>query len=112
MGVIFWYTAPMNTPNTTLDDLKSSPLSVDQLRKQLRIPDAIADINDVAGILRSDWDNLSKNQIEACRLRFDIARTKLAKVMPDIKAVEHSAGGDMSKVQFVINMGQDGTKTL
>jgi hypothetical protein len=101
----------MNTPIATLEDLKAGPLSVDQLRKQLRVNDAITDINDVATILRDDWESLSKNQIEACRLRVDIARIKLAKVMPDIKAIEHTAGGDTSKVQFVINMGQDGVKT-
>lgn len=102
----------MNTQITSVDDLKAAPLSVDQLRKQLRVNDAISDMNDVAQILRFDWQDLSKNQIEACRLRVDIARIKLAKVMPDIKAIEHTAGGDTSKVQFVINLGPDGAKTL
>lgn len=102
----------MNTQITSVDDLKAAPLSVDQLRKQLRVPDAISDMNDVAEILRFDWRDMSKNQIEACRLRVDIARIKLAKVMPDIKAIEHTAGGDTGKVQFVINMGQDGVKTI
>lgn len=100
------------TPIATIDDLKSEVLSVDALRKQLRVNDAIADLNDVAQILRYDWENLSKNQIEANRLRVDIARIKLGKVLPDMKAMEHTTGGDTSKVQFILNLGDDGKKTL
>jgi hypothetical protein len=102
----------IDTPIVTLESLQSGAINLDQMRSQLRINDAISDLNDVANILRYDWETLSKNQIEAQRLRVDVARIKLAKAMPDMKAIEHSVGDPTSKVQFVINLGDDGTKKL
>lgn len=101
-------TQPSNV--ISIDSLRQDAMSLDMLRPQLKIQEALQDLNEVAEIVRNDWEILNKNQIEANRLRVDIARIKLAKVIPDIKAIEHSAGDKSSRVQFVINLGEEQVK--
>lgn len=76
----------------------------DALRRHLDVESAVRDLNEVGRLLYSQWATLNKNQIDANRLRVEIAKVKLAKALPDLKAMEHSAGDSADKVQFVINL--------
>lgn len=104
----------MTTVQTPISvkELKAADVDVASLRRQMRPDDAVYDINDVAMIVRENWEHMSKNQIEACRLRVDIARLRLSKFIPDLKAVDHTVGGDTSKVQFVINLTDETAKII
>lgn len=103
----------MNTENVIpIADLVKvdQTIPLDLLRSNLRVHEAVNDLIDIANQLRTDWEFMSKNQIEAQRLRADIARLRIAKFVPDLKAVEHSVGDAQSRVQFVINLGDDQVK--
>lgn len=103
----------------TAMDTKSQPLTVSELadkltsteilRRDLRVEEAIRDLNDVGALLRAQWQTMTRNQIDASKLRVELARIKLAKALPDLKSMEHSTGvGENDKVQFIINL--DGGK--
>ena len=91
----------------TLSQLKETYADTDLLRKGMRVDEAIKDLTEVSHILRSQWSDLNKNQVDAFRLRVEISRIRLAKFLPDIKATEHNVTTDNSKVRFVIDLGRD-----
>lgn len=77
--------------------------TVEQLRTRLRPFDSIDLINEVQNTLKAEWRSLSKNQIEALSLQVNIQFRKLTKVLPELKATDHTISGGNSKVTFVIN---------
>lgn len=85
---------------------KASTTSVDLLRDRLRPADAITAIREIEGILLDEWRGLTRNQIDALKLRTDIQFRKLSKVLPDLKAMDHNVGDTASKVTFVLNLGE------
>ena len=79
-------------------------LSLEDFKKRVRTADCIDEIFAISTILEERGDDLRKNQIDALRLRFDIHKSMLNKLIPDLKAVDHSSGELASKVNFVINL--------
>jgi len=89
----------------TVSELAVKLTSTEALRKDLRVEEAVRDLNDVGLLLRSQWQTMTRNQIDANKLRVELARIKLAKALPDLKSMEHSTGsGENDKVQFIINL--------
>ncbi len=87
-----------------LNDIDKKQFTLEQLRERMRPFDALDIINEVQDIVRDQWEVLGKNQIDALKLQVDIQFRKLTKVLPDLKAMDHSVGESASKVNFVINL--------
>lgn len=78
--------------------------SIDAIRERLRPHDCVDIINEIESTLRDEWSNLGKNQVDGLKLLADIEFRKLAKILPDLKAMDHGIGETASKVNFVINL--------
>jgi hypothetical protein len=78
--------------------------NTDILRKRVRPLDVFDEIDEVGDILAREWEALTKNQIDALKLRVDILFRKLAKVLPDLKLMEHDVGDTAGKVTFIMNL--------
>jgi hypothetical protein len=87
-----------------LSDIDKKQFTLEQLRERMRPFDALDIINEVQDIVRDQWEVLGKNQIDALKLQVDIQCRKLSKVLPDLKAMDHSVGESASKVNFIINL--------
>lgn len=94
----------------TLDDTDPKQLTIEQLRERLRPSDALDVLQEVQDTLADQWENLSKNQIDALKLQADIQFKLLSKIIPDVKSMDHNIGDGSSKVNFIINL--DGGATL
>lgn len=94
----------MESNATPVSQIDRKAFSVDQLRERLRPFDAVDIINEVQDTLREEWRGLGKNQIDALKLQVEIQFRKLAKVLPELKAMDHTIGEGSSKVNFVIHM--------
>ena len=62
------------------------------LREKLNAEGAIEDIALVDKTVRDNWKTVEPAQVGALKLLADNAWRKLAKVLPDVKAVEHDVG--------------------
>lgn len=87
-----------------ITEIDRKQYAVDQLRDRLRPFDAVDTINEIQIIIKDEWRMLGKNQIDALKLQSDIQFRKLSKLLPDLKAMDHSVGDTASKVNFIINM--------
>jgi len=95
----------MTTKNTLqISDIDKKKFNLEQLRERLRPFDALDIINEVQGIVQDQWEQLSKNQIDALKLQTDIQFRKLSKIIPDVKAMDHGVGDTASKVNFILNL--------
>ena len=95
----------MELPKVTpIAELDRKAYAVDQLRDRLRPFDAVDTINEIQTIIRDEWRTMGKNQVDALKLQSDIQFRKLSKILPDLKAMDHSVGETASKVNFIINM--------
>lgn len=68
------------------------------LRDKLKAEKAIDDLDLVNETVRTLWNDLSAPQVGALKLLADNAWRKLAKVLPDLKAVEHDIGENAEKL--------------
>lgn len=68
------------------------------LRDKLKAERAIDDLDMVNDTVRTKWGELSAPQVGALKLLADNAWRKLAKVLPDVKAVEHDVGENTEKL--------------
>ena len=84
-------------------DDNAKVLTLEDFKKRVRAADCLDEMFEVATILQDRGDDLRKNQIDALRLRFDIQKTLLNKLVPDLKAIDHTSGELASKVSFVMN---------
>ena len=96
----------MTTSNELILPAKDRGLmTLDDLRARVRPTDCLDEIHNVDVILKDQWQDLRKNQIDALRLRKDIQFSLLNKLFPDLKAVDSGGNEPKSKVQFVFNLG-------
>jgi hypothetical protein len=95
-----------------LSDSEPKKFSIEQFRERLRPQDALDILEEVQNTVRDQWEVLSKNQIDALKLQSDIQFRKLAKIIPDIKAMDHNIGETASKVNFILNLNTDGGEKL
>lgn len=63
------------------------------LREELKAREYLRQIDQVNDDVTEHWRNLSSEQVSALRLKSDLNFKRLAKVLPDIKAVEYSGDG-------------------
>ena len=63
------------------------------LREELQAREYLRQIDQVNTDVSENWQILSSEQISALRLKSDINFKRLAKVLPDLKAVEISGDG-------------------
>jgi hypothetical protein len=68
------------------------------LRDKLKAESAIDDLDMVSATVKAKWEELSAPQVGALKLLADNAWRKLAKVLPDVKAVEHDVGENAEKL--------------
>jgi len=94
-----------------VNSLDKKTVALDQLRDRLRPFDAVDLINEVQDTISEEWRTMSRNQIDALKLQADIQFRKLSKLLPDLKAMDHSMGDTASKVNFIINMPNSSTAT-
>lgn len=80
---------------------RADTITLDELRRRTNPEARLGDIDVVDGILRGSWERLSRNQIDALRLRVDIATKLLGKSLPDVKAVEHSLSAGDDRIKYV-----------
>lgn len=66
--------------------------------------EAIARLKEIDRVLKEDWRELTRTEVDALRLAHDLQFRLLAKVMPDQKAVE-IAGKKDAPVKFVFELG-------
>ena len=69
---------------------KNAALRKENLRKELQAREYLRQIENIAVILGESWETISSEQTSALRLKADINFKRLAKVLPDLKAVEVS----------------------
>lgn len=62
------------------------------LREQIDAEKCLETIGEVEKVLAEQWESIGRNQVAALKLRVDAAFKKLAKILPDVKAVEHDPG--------------------
>jgi len=60
------------------------------LREELKAREYLRQLDEVASEVTENWKSLSSEQVAALRLKTDLNFKRLAKVLPDLKAVEHS----------------------
>jgi hypothetical protein len=68
------------------------------LRDKLKAESAIEDLDMVNETVKAKWSDLNPAQVGALKLLADNAWRKLAKVLPDVKAVEHDIGENAEKL--------------
>lgn len=68
------------------------------LREELQAREYLRQLQEVDDSLSSNWRVLTSEQVAALRLRTDINFKRLAKVLPDLKAIELTGedGGPLS----------------
>lgn len=99
----------MAADNSLGKKLTGDVLSLEDLRAKLKITTAISTLGEVEALLKAKGSVLSRNEIDALRLRVEIVKIRLAKVIPDVKSVEYNMSAEAGKVQFVLNLeGVDG----
>jgi hypothetical protein len=100
-------------PIVPFGDINPVNFVIDTLRTRLRPNESVGIIQDIEEILLERWPTLTKNQIDSLKLIVDIQFRKLAKIMPDLKMMDHSMGETAAKVNFIINVGPktDDTET-
>ena len=99
-----------NSAPISLDALQqhvkaSPPISLDQLKSLLRPKECVDNVLWAEDQIRDNWQSLTRNQIDALKTYAEIQFKKLSKTLPDIRSIEHNAGQDHGKVQFIINYG-------
>ncbi len=87
-----------------ITEIDRKVLNAEELRTRLRPFDAVDIINEIQAIIQTEHRSMGKNQIDALKLQADIQFRKLAKILPDLKAMDHQMGDTASKVNFIINM--------
>ena len=92
-------------------DINPVTFVIDKLRVRLRPNESVGIIQDIEEILLDKWPTLTKNQIDSLKLIVDIQFRKLAKIMPDLKMMDHNMGETASKVNFIINVGDKTNST-
>jgi len=102
---------PIETPIVPFGDINPVTFVIDKLRVRLRPNESVGIIQDIEEILLDKWPTLTKNQIDALKLIVDIQFRKLAKILPDLKLMEHGMGETASKVNFIINVGDKASST-
>lgn len=75
------------------------------LRDRIKAGDCLRQIDVIDEVLSTDWQNLSKSQIDALRLRADLQFGRLRKVLPDMKSIEVQGDAE-APVKFVIDTGK------
>ena len=68
------------------------------MREQIDGDAAIADLKDIETTLRAKGETITSNELGALKLRAEIQRVKLAKVLPDLKSVEHDIGDGFAEL--------------
>lgn len=74
----------------------------DNLREELQAREYLRQLQEIDKELCDNWKQMKSDSVAALRLRADINFKRLAKVLPDIKAIEHS-GPEGEAVETVIN---------
>ena len=62
----------------------------ENLREELKAREYLRQLDEVAQEVTENWKSLSSENVSALRLKADINFKRLAKVLPDVKAVELS----------------------
>lgn len=88
--------------------MASNALEQELLRKRLRPAEYIARIEESIEILRTHWQTLNKNQIDAHSKIIDANRGLLAKCLPDLRAIEVTPERE-SPVKFIFASGDEKT---
>ena len=65
----------------------------ENLREELKAREYLRQLDEVAGDVSENWRTLSSEQVSALRLKSDLNFKRLAKVLPDLKAIELSGDG-------------------
>ena len=107
-----WYTPSMtNTDLTTFNIANPVAYKRDTMIERLRPQEAVGGINEVLETLTEVGHTLSKNQIDALKLRADILWKIIGKVLPDIKMSDGNSVDTLSRVNFIINVGDKTNST-
>lgn len=62
------------------------------IRESLKAQEYLRQLETTAKTIQKEWKSMSSEQSSALRLLADINFKRLAKVLPDLKVVEHSGG--------------------
>jgi hypothetical protein len=69
------------------------------LREQIKATDLLTDMELIRKQCMENAPTMSANHVGALKLAADIAAKQLAKVLPDVKAVEHDPGEHTERLQ-------------